>query len=214
MEIREQANRLGVSNLTIEQLFILVIGSGISSASVETIVENLAYLSHDFTELDELSQTNLLKIKGIGVANQSRIMAIVELSKRLPHRQKLYDNITDLDCLGKHLINKYHGYLQEELCVFFFNLNNQIILEKVLFRGSLDSATVHPRDVVRQALSIPCEKVIIAHNHPSNSLYPSNSDLKFTNDLKNCLELFGIKLLDHLIIGNDDYLSLNNKKIM
>lgn len=214
MEIREQANRLGVSNLTVEQLFILVIGSGTSGASVETIVENLAYLSHDFTELDELSQTNLLKIKGIGAANQSRIMAIVELSKRLPHRQKLCAKINDLDCLGKHLIDKYHGYLQEELCVFFLNLNNEIILEKILFRGSLDSATVHPRDVVRQALSISCKKVIVAHNHPSNSLYPSNLDLKFTNDLKRCLELFGIKLLDHLIIGNDDYLSLSNKKIM
>ncbi|RHW46865.1 hypothetical protein DS832_05085 [Bombilactobacillus bombi] len=215
MEIREQVQRFGIVSLTTEELFALIIGSGTKNNHVEQIVQQLALLSNNFSDVSVLTAHNLLKINGIGPAKQGQILAIIELCRRLNHQQRLrnHQQIT-IPLLAQHLIKKYSNYQQEELIGIYLDVNHCALIEKNLFRGTLTAATVHPREVIQTALLVPCANLVIAHNHPSGNLRPSKADLAFTQRLQSCCELFSINLIDHLIIGNGEYLSLQERGLM
>lgn len=95
----------------------------------------------------------------------------------------------------------------EEFKVIYLSSSNRLIGEETLFRGTIDRSVVYPRLIVERALKYPTKGVIFAHNHPSGDLKPSRKDIELTNELKDLLEVLDIRLLDHLIIGENDYFS-------
>ena len=95
----------------------------------------------------------------------------------------------------------------EEFKVIYLSSSNRLIGEETLFRGTIDRSVVNPRLIVERALKYPTKGVIFAHNHPSGDLKPSRKDIELTHELKDLLERIDIRLLDHIIIGEDDYFS-------
>ncbi|MGL4861626.1 MAG: JAB domain-containing protein [Cetobacterium sp.] len=95
----------------------------------------------------------------------------------------------------------------EEFKVIYLSSSNRLIGEETLFRGTIDRSVVYPRLIVERALKHPTKGIIFAHNHPSGDLKPSRKDIELTNELKNLLEVLDIRLLDHFIMGENDYFS-------
>ncbi len=95
----------------------------------------------------------------------------------------------------------------EEFKVIYLSSSNRLIGEETLFRGTIDRSVVYPRLVVERALKYPTKGIIFAHNHPSGDLKPSRKDIELTHELKDLLEILDIKLLDHIIISDEDYFS-------
>ena len=111
--------------------------------------------------------------------------------------------LSNSDDAKQFLLMKMRDYAKEVFAYLFFDAKNRVIKFEELFIGSLCSAEVYPREVVKQALQHNAHAIIIAHNHPSGDTTPSQSDIEFTHSLRDALAVIDIKVLDHLIIGND-----------
>lgn len=140
---------------------------------------------------------------------------ICELANRIEKRPKLVLGKVFSSCvLGHELIEEIGMLSQEVLMVIVLDTKNQVLARKIIFQGTLDSATVHPREIFNFALRYAAARIIIAHNHPSGDPTPSQNDLKLTARLKKCGEIIGIELLDHLIIGSVTYVSLQEERLI
>ena len=105
-------------------------------------------------------------------------------------------------------------FQQEHLVCIYLDTQNQLILKKTLFIGSLNQSIAHPREIFHFAVRVSAAKIILAHNHPSGNVLPSKQDLHFTKRVRECGELMGIEVLDHLIIGTKQYLSLREEGLL
>ena len=116
--------------------------------------------------------------------------------------------------IGEYMIEKLSGVKQEMLIGVYLDTKNQLLAEKKIFVGTLDSATVHPREIFKYAFSYSTARFIVVHNHPSGQVSPSANDLAVTKRLATSGELLGITLLDHIIVGKDAYFSFRENKIL
>ncbi|AMV61250.1 DNA repair protein RadC [Pediococcus damnosus] len=151
-----------------------------------------------------------------GVPEVNRqFLAAVELGRRIELApQKIIGEIFGSRQIGEKLICVQRGYRQERLTLLCLNTKNKIIFQKVIFKGSLNSATVHPREIFFEALRVGTNKIMVTHNHPSGEINPSEQDIKFTKRLKECGILMGIEVLDHIITGSDNYYSFAEQHLI
>ncbi|MFV4890726.1 JAB domain-containing protein [Lactobacillus delbrueckii] len=115
--------------------------------------------------------------------------------------------------IGNYLANKLLGQKQEQFWVLYFDQQQNLLGEKMLFQGTLDRSWVHPREIFRWAMVYGCASIIVAHNHPSGVLTPSDNDLELTKGLKKASKIMKITFLDHFIIGGGEYLSLREREL-
>lgn len=115
--------------------------------------------------------------------------------------------------IGNYLANKLLGQKQEQFWVLYFDQQQNLLGEKMLFQGTLDRSWVHPREIFRWAVVYGCASIIVAHNHPSGELTPSDNDLELTKGLKKASKIMKITFLDHFIIGGGEYLSLREREL-
>ena len=115
--------------------------------------------------------------------------------------------------IGNYLANKLLGQKQEQFWVLYFDQQQNLLGEKMLFQGTLDRSWVHPREIFRWAMVYGCASIIVAHNHPSGALTPSDNDLELTKGLKKARKIMKITFLDHFIIGGGEYLSLREREL-
>lgn len=115
--------------------------------------------------------------------------------------------------IGNYLANKLLGQKQEQFWVLYFDQQQNLLGEKMLFQGTLDRSWVHPREIFRWAMAYGCASIIVAHNHPSGALTPSDNDLELTKGLKKASKIMKITFLDHFIIGGGEYLSLREREL-
>lgn len=130
-----------------------------------------------------------------------------ELSKRILQFEVKKEKITSSYGLAQHLIQETRDLEQEHFILITLNTKNQIIRRRTLFIGTLNQSIAHPRDIFREAIRDNAAQIIIAHNHPSGDPTPSEADSVFTSRLTEICELIGIKMLDHLILGESTYYS-------
>lgn len=142
-------------------------------------------------------------------ANEEEILELAEqiLRSRIREKRPLSAPAQAVDylrlCLRRQDRELFH--------VLFLDTRHHVVADETLFFGTLNGATVHPRDVVKAALSHNASAVILAHNHPSGNAEPSQSDATLTRRLRDALDLVDIRVLDHLVIGDDDYVSLSDR---
>ena len=115
--------------------------------------------------------------------------------------------------IGNYLANKLLGQKQEQFWVLYFDQQQNLLGEKMLFQGTMDRSWVHPREIFRWAVVYGCASIIVAHNHPSGALTPSDNDLELTKGLKKASKIMKITFLDHFIIGGGEYLSLREREL-
>jgi len=205
---REKAIKYGLDSLSDVELLAIILRTG-------TIGKNALQLASEIVEvLDGVGNINvtnidLLKdIKGLGKHKLLHLKAILLMQERI-NKEKIYtleyaNNPDAIFDLYKHrLINEK----QEHFIVLCLNSAKAIISEKLLFIGTLNNATIHPREIIKYLTSESAASFIMIHNHPSNHVLPSDSDIITTQKLEEIGQLIGIPLLDHIIIGLDDYYS-------
>jgi DNA repair protein radc len=188
----------------------VILGHGTSNLTVLELANKILADNKDL----ELDLQQLTRQKGIGIAKACNLLAALELGERKLRIDKLPKRITSLSVLGDHLINKIGSAPQEKLIAVYLDNSYHLISEKTIFIGTIDSATVHPRDIIREALNLNAYKVIVAHNHPSAVLSASKNDKLFSLRLDKCCQLMGIGLVDHLIITNNSFLSMKSKNLI
>lgn len=210
IKLREKILAYGVSTLKDEELLAVIIGNGTRESKVSEIAKKIICQSNSLN----LSLEQLMSFNGIGVAQACKILAAVELGTRKVQSDTLSETIVSVDDIGRHLINKIGGAPQEKLVAVYLNNSCHVIDEQVISIGTVDQATVHPRDILREAVKMSATQVVVAHNHPNGSLMFSNDDQEFSLRLKKCCHLIGINLIDHLIITKKTYSSLKSLNLI
>lgn len=209
---RERMLEAGEKSLSDQELLAIVLRTGHQEINVMELAGSI--LNH-FTSLYELKQATIEELKairGIGQVKAMELKAMLELGVRA--QQALLPKIgqiTSSYAIAQQLIQEQRDLSQEHLVCIYLNTKNEIIQRKTLFVGSLNQSVAHPREIFRGAVRCSAARVVVSHNHPSGNPKPSDNDLAFTKRLIKCGEIMGIELLDHIITGHTNYVSLREE---
>ena len=163
-------------------------------------------------ELKMASRTELMNIAGIGPKKANDLIAAMELGYRLATSLRpINGKASSSFVIGSRFIEELKDEEQEHFIVLCLNTKNEIIARKTISIGTLDQAIVHPRDVFRFAIKNNAARIIAVHNHPSGNPEPSENDKTVTKRLIRSGDILGVEILDHIIVGNDSYVSLRER---
>lgn len=207
---REKLLKGGVSVLSDIQLIQILVGSGIKGRDFIQISKSLLkVIRRSLKKGIDISIDNLLSQNGVGEVVAMRVLAGIELGRRL---YGLFDKeiIKVTDSASAYNLLKDMSLLKREMVdMLCLNSRFDLISRESIALGSLNCANLSPREVIYTAITNNCAFVILAHNHPSGDSTPSEEDIKLTKSINDTLDLVGIQLLDHLIIGKDDWKSIS-----
>jgi len=201
--IREELSKYGSELLDDTSLISLIMGEKVAAKLIENNLNRLY-------KIDMLSYDDLKKI-GLSKVSQLKLKALIDLSKR-GTRIKSLNNVSSPADVAR-LCDDMRYLDQEVLRLICLNTKNNVIFQKDVFKGGLSTSIVHPREIFKSALSVSAASVIIIHNHPSGDPTPSKEDINITSRIKESGEIMGIKLLDHIIVGNG-FISLKEKSLL
>jgi len=206
---REKLLSKGAKSLKNYELVAILLGSGIKGKDVIKLSKEIVKIFED--DFTSLTLDKLLRVHGLGDAKASQLISALELSKRYLIKQNTkISNAKDVFEELKEYRNKQQEYF---LCIYLDGANH-ICQTRVITIGTLNQSLVHPREVFAPAIENRCASIIVAHNHPSGILKPSDEDLAVTKRLKSSGKLLGIELLDHVIISKEGYFSLKDDKMI
>lgn len=213
---REKLLMKGTSALSDTELIAILLRSGTSSMSAVDVAKNiLQSVGNNLDELARLSVKDLMKIKGIGEAKAITIVSALELGRRrkeaaTQEKQKLSSSIDAYDLIKGDLMDLTH----EEFWVIMLNRSNRILKKNKISLGGVHGTVADPKIIFKAALEELASGIIVAHNHPSGNLTPSQQDIDLTKKLKESGKLLEIQLLDHLIVAGKNYYSFADEGIL
>lgn len=212
----ERLIKFGADSLSNAELLAILLRTGTRGENIISISTRLLSQVDGLDGLLNISLDDIKKIRGIKNVKACQLMAMTELFKRFNtlRSQRQEYKITSPKDVADLLINEMNGLNQEVLKLILLNTKNIIIGVKDVFKGSLNTSIVHPREIFSEAVKKGSANIIICHNHPSGDPMPSKEDINLTVRIKQCGELMGIGLLDHIVIGNNKYISLKEKGII
>ena len=208
---KEKLMYAGAESLSTSELLALIIRTGNSNKSAVQLAEDvLAYSAKELGSLREADVQELTEIDGIGSTKACSIVASLELARRLLARISMKNP----ESVANLLMEDMRELKQEHLVALLLNAKCEIESRITVSIGELTSTVVHPREVFRPAIRKGAAGIILAHNHPSGDPTPSQDDIQSTKRIMEVSKLVGIRLLDHLIIGDGRYISLRNEGYM
>ena len=206
----EKAWTLGIDKLTNGELLALMIHTGTKDKSAIGLAEDvLASFPEGISGLGSCCLEELFQLHGIGRSKACRIMAAVELGKRIasaPVPKRSF--IESCDDVARLFMEELRYARKEFFKCVLLNAKGHVISTEEISIGELSSTVVHPREVFHMAVRKSAAAVIFVHNHPSGDPNPSEEDIETTNRLMECGVLLGIGVLDHIIIGDGAYSSM------
>lgn len=213
---REKLLNKGKAALSNAELVAILIGSGSTSESAVALCKRiLSSVDNNLNELGKRSINQLMEFKGIGEAKAISIAAAMELGRRRRGEEALEKKIITSSKSVFELMQPVIGELQhEEFWIIYLNNSNKVILKNQLSKGGITGTLVDVRLVLKSALEVGATGLILAHNHPSGTLKPSEADKQITNKLKIAAESLDIKVLDHLIITENAYFSFADESLL
>jgi DNA repair protein RadC len=206
---REKLARLGAGELSLVEILTLIISSGFANHSALDLAQNLVHsVDGDLTVLARYNIFDFKKLKGIGTAKAALLVASLELGRR----RQLFESSSKLVIRNSvdaySLIKPYLADLiREEFWVFHLNRASTVVLAEKLSIGGVSGTTVDIRLLFKSALERLTSSIILAHNHPSNQMRPSRSDIELTKQVVKAGRLFDIDVVDHLIVGASSFYS-------
>lgn len=204
---REKLLTHGSQTLSDAELLAIFLRTGCAGKSAVDLARDLI---HDFKGLRvmlEASQQEFCERKGLGQATYAQLQAVLEISRRhMAEQLQQSPKINSCEAVKKYLIAQLRAKKTEVFGALFLDTQHQLIQFEILFTGTINSATIYPREVIKHSLKHNAAAIIFAHNHPSGHSKPSQADIAITERLKKALLLLDIKTLDHVIVaGNNTY---------
>jgi len=210
---RERLQKFGVEALSAQEILALILGRGIAGESVMVTAQRLLSQFGGLKGLASASAEELSRVKGIGLAKASQIKAAFELASRLESYSEGGESplVKTPDDVFSLVRGRLKGKKKEYFLALLLDTRNRLIRVAEISVGSLDGSIVHPREVFKEAVSASAASVIFVHNHPSGDPEASEDDTGLTKRLAEAGEIMGIDVLDHIIIGDNKYLSLKRE---
>jgi DNA repair protein RadC len=225
---REKLLARGAAALSDTELLALLLRTGIKGKGVLQMADELLHLKVNATGdkafdagfdglagLLHATADDLKRVKGLGPAKRSEIVAVLELARRAMAQQLSQRTVFATPNAVTHYIQLHLSAKPHEVfCVLFLDVQNRLLALEELFRGTLTHTSVYPREVVLRALHHSASSVVLAHNHPSGSAQPSPADEALTNVLKAALALVDVRVLDHVIVAPGNAFSMAERGLM
>lgn len=205
---REKLLSHGPQSLTDAELLAIFLRTGTQGMNVLALSDHLI---KEFGSLRKLFSADLDQFclhKGLGVAKYVQLQAVLEMTQRyLSETLQRGDALTSPEQTKLYLSGLLRDKQREEFFVLFLDNQHRVISGEPLFQGTIDSASVYPREVVKRALEHNAAALILAHNHPSGVAEPSQSDRRITRRISDALALVDIRVLDHFVVGDGEIVS-------
>ena len=206
---RERLLKYGKENISNDELIEIILKSGNRKCGIKDISHNILSSVNNISELKNMSVNTLSNIDGMSKIKAIELISAIELGRRVYEDNK-YDSLVKLTNPNT-IINYFHSLFNDKKQEYFYvvYLDNQknFIDKKLLFKGTTNYSLVHPREIFKEAYLLSATNIICIHNHPSGDATPSNNDIELTKKIKMISDIHGIILLDHIIIGKNNYYS-------
>lgn len=210
----EKLKMYGPETLKNSELLAIIIKSGTKEYTALDLANMILKLNdnkekEDLSFLQDISITELMKIKGIGEVKAIQLLAVCELVKRINKPiNKESIKIKDAKDVAKLLMNELKYEKREIVKVILLNNKNIVLKIKDVSYGGTNFAMIEPKEILAEAIKIQAPKIILVHNHPSGDVTPSKADFNITDKIYEASEILGIQFLDHIIIGDNKYESI------
>ena len=214
----EKLELYGAENLTNSELLAIIIKSGTKENTALDLAKKVLSLNdstnkEDISFLQEISIVDYMKIKGIGKVKAIQLQAVSELAKRINKPiNKENIKIKESKDVAKLLMSELRYEKREKVKLILLNSKNIVVKIKDISYGGSNFAMIEPKEVLNEAIKLQAPKIILVHNHPSVDVTPSKADFNITDRIYEASEILGIKLLDHIIIGDNKYESILRTK--
>jgi DNA repair protein RadC len=197
------------------ELLAIFIRTGTVGRTAVDIARELLNEFGGLRQILEASQTEFCRGVGLGVAKYTQLQAVLEMARRhLYAYMKEGELLTSPALVRTYLSAQLRHQPHEIFAVLFLDNQNRLIAYDEVFSGTIDGASVHPREVVKKALARNAAAVIFAHNHPSGLAEPSQADQLITQRLQEALNLIGVRVIDHMIVGDKEVISFAERGLL
>jgi DNA repair protein RadC len=212
---RERLFKSGASALRDSELLALCLGNGTAGRSAIEISRNLLFRFGSLGRILRARPDQLLAEQGVGFARVAALKAVLALAERTLFEEiEAGPVIQGADTVKKLLSLRLDGQERELFAALFLDSRHRLIAYEVLFSGTIDSASVYPREIIRECLIRNAAAIVLAHNHPSGLAEPSVADIALTERLKPLLSEMGVRLLDHVIVGRAQVVSMAERGLV
>lgn len=212
---REKFLAEGPGALSDAELLSLFLRTGLPGLGVEQLARKLLARFDGLAGLMQATTQELLDCEGIGAAKCAALCAAVEMTRRsIESRIQRGDAFSDPSQTRQYLSIRLKSYEREVFACLFLDNQHRLISYEELFFGTIDGASVHPREVVKRSLETNAAAVIFAHNHPSGIAEPSQADRRITARLASALALVDIRVLDHMVVGDGEVVSFAERGLL
>lgn len=212
---REKLLARGAGALSDAELLAIFLRTGVPGKSAVDLARELL---NDFGGLRRLltaAHSDFCTRHGLGNAKYAQLQAVLEMARRhLQETLERGDALTSPAATRQYLAARLRDLDHEVFACLFLDTRNRVIRYEELFRGTLDGASVHPREVVKRALGLNAAAIIFAHNHPSGVAEPSGADERITRRLRDALALVEIRVLDHIVVGEGKPVSFAERGLL
>lgn len=199
---REKLLQRGPQALSDAELLAIFLRTGVKGKTAVDLARELLNEYGSLRALLEADAERFQRSRGLGTAKYALLQATLEMAKRhLENELKRENALTSPELTRNYLVCRLRGYTREVFACLFLDNQHRVIAFEELFQGTIDGASVYPREVVKKALTANSAAVIFAHNHPSGVAEPSEADKHITQRLRQALGLIDVRVLDHFIIG-------------
>lgn len=210
---RERLEKEGARSLSNPELVAIILSCGTKDENAISVAQGVLG-KMGLRQLEGTGVTKLCKFRGVGQAKACRLVAAIELGKRVlstPLEGVFVKSAADaVKIVAPSILNEK----KEVFVGLYLNTKNRLLRKEIISIGSLDKSIAHPREVFKPAIEESAAGIVVLHNHPSGDASPSEEDIELTKELKEAGELLGIELLDHIIIGKNSYVSMRELKII
>ena len=202
---REKMEKYGAKRLKNFELIAIVLGSGITGCNVLELARKIEKLIIQ-KSANNVTLEDLRKIRGLGKTKAIQVLAIISLVDRLGSGQN--SNILSIKDVW-NLCSDFRSSKKEHIVAFYLDTQQKLIERRIISVGTLDTSLAHPREVFEPALQLSAAGVVLAHNHPSGSVEPSDDDIAITKRMADAGDLLGITLIDHIIVSDKEFRAID-----
>lgn len=205
---REKLLTMGAVNLTDTELLAIFLRTGCAGKSALDLARDLLARFGSLRTLLEAREDDFCSARGLGQAKFAQLQAVLEMARRHMAEQLTRDHVfNSVDQVRQFLTAQLRHKTHEVFAVLFLDNQHRLLFYRELFQGTIDGASVYPREVVKQVLQVNAAAVIFAHNHPSGVAEPSQADRHITQQLRDALSLVDVRVLDHFVVGEGEVAS-------